>query len=94
MKKESFNQEFKDTAVKLALTGNKSMSAVAKELGIEKWRLYDWVKTQRKRDKKQPATVPKSNDSELKELQRRNKELELELEILKKAAGYFARTLL
>jgi transposase-like protein len=67
----SSTQEFRDTAVQLALSGNKSTAEVARELGIPAWKLYGWVQNADKR----------------------NKELELEVEILKKAAAYFAKNL-
>src|ERR1700692_3735168 len=88
-----YTQEFKETAIKLALVGNKSIAAVARELGVEQWKLYSWVDAWKKKNGKE---LPESGSSEeeLRRLQKRTRELELENEILKKATAYFAKTLL
>jgi transposase len=78
----SSTQEFRDTAVQLALSGNKSTAEVARELGIPAWKLYGWVQNADKRN-----NVGSTADDALRKLQKRNKELELEVEILKKAAA-------
>jgi len=90
-KKSKHSQEFRDTAVQLALKGDKPVAQVAKELGIDKHLLYSWIKSWKEKhesagprsNQKQPSSV----DEELKELRRKNKQLELENEILKKAAA-------
>jgi transposase-like protein len=90
----AYNQEFRDTAIQLALSGSKTIAEVARELGMPAWKLYDWVKAAKKKDSKSVASGKGSSDDELRKLQKRNKELEQEVEILKKAAAYFAKTLL
>jgi len=92
----AYNQEFKETAIKLALAGDRPVSQVASELGIPPSRLYDWVKAWKKKSAKVNGaeTGKRSGDDELRRLQKRVKELEQENEILKKASAYFAKTLL
>lgn len=90
----AYNQEFRETAIKLALSGDKSIAEVARELDIPGWRLYDWVKAHKKSNKQGTSNGKGSAEEELRKLQKRNRELELEVEILKKAAAYFAKTLL
>lgn len=92
----AFNQEFRDTAVKLALAGDKPIAEVARELEIPSRNLYDWVKAWRKKTNGSGPSASKGSSAEedLRRLQKRNKELEMENEILKKAAAYFAKTLL
>jgi len=91
---EAHNEEFRDTAIKLALTGDKPVAQVAKELGLEPKRLYAWISAWKKKNR-QPINNGKSSaDDALRQLQKRNKQLEMENEILKKAAAYFAKTLL
>jgi transposase len=92
-KKKGFTQEFRDTAVQLAVTGNKSIAAVAEDLGIESWRLYGWVSTWKKRQIKEGGPEAKASLDQLAQLQKENKRLKEEVEILKKAAAYFAKTL-
>ncbi len=77
--------EFKQNAVKLALTTSRSVQAVALELGVPSWKLRNWIKEHN--DK-----LDRSSDiDEQIRMQRRIKELEEEVEILKKAAVYFAK---
>ena len=93
----AYNQEFRETAIKLALAGDKPMTEVATELGVPVKRLYMWVSAWRKKhgnSSSKPFGTKGSGEEELRRLQKRNKELELENEILKKAAAYFAKTLL
>jgi transposase len=90
--KPAYNQEFRETAIKLAFAGNKSIANVARELGIPEWKLYGWVQSWKRKNAKDSGKS--SADEELRKLQKRNKELEQENEILKKAAAYFAKTLL
>lgn len=90
--KPAYTQEFRETAIKLALTGEKSIAEVARDLELPEWKLYGWVQSWKKKNAK--AAGKGSAEEELRKLQKRNKELELENEILKKAAAYFAKTLL
>ena len=90
----AYNDEFRDTAIKLALSGEKSIAVVAGELGLPAWKLYGWVQAWKKKNGKTTGNSNGSAEDELRKLQKRNKELEQEVEILKKAAAYFAKTLL
>jgi transposase-like protein len=96
----AYNQEFRDTAIQLALAGNKSIAEVARELGLPEWKLYAWVQSWRKANSKDAGNNRVAGnhkgaaEEELRKLQKRNKELEMENEILKKAAAYFAKSLL
>jgi transposase len=90
--REASTKEYRDTAVKLAQAGNKSTAEVARELGLPPWKLYGWVQTAEKSKTKGPSASGGAGD-ELRRLQKRNKELEQEVEILKKAAAYFAKNL-
>jgi transposase len=94
--REVYSEEFRETAIKLAPAGNKSTAEVARELGLPEWKLYGWIQSWRKKHGK--STVDEvgkgSPEEELRKLQKRNRELEQEVEILKKAAAYFAKTLL
>ena len=89
-----FNREFRETAVKLALAGDKPIAQVAREMEVPEKSLYAWVNSWKKRNQKISQKVTASSEERLKQLEKRNKELEMENEILKKAAAYFAKTLL
>jgi transposase-like protein len=91
--KAAYSEEFRETAIKLATAGEKSIADVARELGLPEWKLYGWVQSWKKKNGKE-GSGKNSVEEELRRLQKRNKELEQENEILKKASAYFARTLL
>lgn len=84
--------EFRRRAVELARTGDKSISALAKSLGISQSCLSNWVR-QADRDEgiRNDGGLTTAEKKELAELRRKTRQLELENEILKRAAAYFAR---
>ena len=77
--------EFRQRAVELARQGDTPIAKIAKDLGISESCLRHWLH----------ADVPDGNGGserkELAELRRRNRLLEQENEILRRAAAYFAR---
>jgi len=92
-----YTSEFRREAVKLAQSSDKPTGQIAAELGIKVKTLYNWVSIAMK-DKITPArsASPKSKysyqelESEIKRLNKELKRTEMEREILKKAAAYFA----
>ncbi|GAB2981363.1 MULTISPECIES: transposase [Amycolatopsis] len=83
--------EFRQRAVELARLGDKPVAALAKDLGISQSCLRNWM-AQADTDENGSATrLSSSEKKELAELRRKNRQLELENEILKRAAAYFAR---
>lgn len=84
--------EFRRRAVELAREGSKPIAVVAKELGISESCLRNWMH-------QADIDAAGGNDSklttgekrELAQLRRDKKRLEMEVEILKRAAAYFAR---
>jgi transposase len=95
-KTANYTSEFKREAVKLALSAGKPTSQIAVELGIKANTLYNWISLAMKKQKslisaKQP---PKHRYKELelenKRLEKELKRTQMERDILKKAAAYFA----
>lgn len=84
-KAAEYSYAFKQNAIKLARTTGRSVQAVALELGIPSWKLRNWLK-----DDKEKLERNSEIDEQIR-MQRRIKELEEEVEILKKAAAYFAK---
>lgn len=83
--------EFRQRAVELARLGDKPVAVLAKELGISESCLRNWM-AQADTDENGSATRLTSGEKkELAELRRKTRQLELENEILKRAAAYFAR---
>jgi transposase len=88
-KHNHYSAEFRAEAVRLAETSGQSIRQVALDLGISNESLRRWIAHAHER----PAGTPLAADerSELVELRRRVKVLEIEREILRKAAAFFAQ---
>lgn len=90
---KQYSAEFKLQAVKRIETTGGPVSKVATELGINENTLHGWLKKYRE---KPNAPFPGSgklspDDERLRKLERENRDLREEIEILKKAAAYFAK---
>ena len=87
-----YSEEFNWGAVGLVESSGRSVNSVAKELGVKTESLRKWVL----RARSGPGSgdgevVTPSEREELKRLRKQVRELELEKEILRKAAQYFAK---
>ncbi|WP_047810331.1 transposase [Desulfosporosinus acididurans] len=92
-KKKNYDSEFKKEIAQIYLDGRRTASSLSKELGLHVNTIYKWAE-QFKTDP--DNTFPgsgnmKPDEAELKKAQRRIKELEEEVEILKKATAYFVK---
>jgi transposase len=83
-------EEFRRRAVELARARNRPIAELAKELRISESCLRNWM-SQADVDDSGSATQLTSKEKELAELRRDKRRLEMEVEILKRAAAYFAR---
>ena len=83
--------EFRQRAVELARQGARPVAKIAEELGISESCLRNWMHQADADENGAPDRLGASNKTELADLRRRNRQLELENEILKRAAAYFAR---
>jgi transposase len=86
-----FSAEFKAQAVKRLLEGGKGLSEVATELGLSPGQLSGWRNEHLAAGSAEALAQRKAEQAELQRLKRENKRLEEEVEILKKAAAFFAR---
>jgi transposase len=84
--------EFRRRAVELARLGEQPVSAVAKDLRISESCLRNWM-AQADADNGNSSSSRLGSDEkrELAELRKEKRRLEIENEILKRAAAYFAR---
>lgn len=91
--RRKFTPEFKREAVKLAEQPGRSLSAVARELGVERSVLKRWVDNfaagRYEKDKALP--LKSAQQKELEQLRRDLAKARMERDILKKALGYFAK---
>jgi transposase len=83
-------KEFRDDAVALARKGQAPISKIAKDLGIFDSCLRNWMHAADVEDGHRPA-VTASESTALRELRKRNRLLEQENEILRRAAACFAK---
>jgi transposase-like protein len=82
--------EFRRRAVDLARSGQQPVAKVASDLGISESCLRRWM-AQDDVDSCRREGVSSDERRELVELRSRNRVLEMEVEILKRASAYFAR---
>ena len=86
-----FTAEFKAQAVERLLEGGRGLSAVATELGLSPGQLGAWRNEHLAAGSAEALALRKAEQAEMQRLRRENKRLEEEVEILKKAAAFFAR---
>jgi len=90
-KGKTYSAEFKEQAVKRVVDNSLPIAQVARELGINDTTLGFWVKAYRKKLAGQPIPANMPHQERIRELERRNRDLEMENVFLKKAAAFFAR---
>jgi transposase-like protein len=91
-KRREFTPEFKAEAVRLTQVGERSIARVAKDLDLTETALREWVRrAEADAGKGPPGALTTAEREELVRLRRDVKRLEMEREILKKAAAFFAK---
>jgi len=87
-----YPDEFKRDAVELALSSDKTVTEVARDLGVSPEGLRGWVK-QAKTDRGEgPAgALTTAEREELVRLRKRDREQQQTIEILKKGLAFFAK---
>jgi transposase len=91
-KRRAFTREYKAEVVGLVRRSGRSIGAISKELGLTETAVRRWV-DQAEIDEGGGAAgaLTTAERDELSQLRRRVKQLEMEREILKKAAAFFAK---
>ncbi len=89
--RRTFTPEFKRDAVRLVVTEGKTVSEVARNLGLARSLLQRWVEQHADQDRDgNPRTVRGVDNNEMKKLRKRLRDVTEERDILKKALAYFA----
>ncbi len=90
---KTYTAEFKREAVHLAQTGGKSITQVARELGISDTSIHQWRKELAEHTSQAfPGSGHQTaQEEELRRLKRENEVLKQERDILKKTVGIFSR---
>ena len=89
--RRSFTDEYKAGAVRLVLDEGKTITQVARDLGLTASALGNWVKQARADRSNGKTGLTTEERTELSRLRKENRELRLERDILKKAAAFFAK---
>ncbi|APA97100.1 Insertion element IS986 uncharacterized 6.6 kDa protein [Nocardia seriolae] len=87
-----YPEEFRRDVVAVARKGQVPLKQVAKDFGISESCLANWLRKADIEDGNRPG-ITRADSDELRELRKRNKLLEQENEILRRAAAFFAREL-
>jgi len=82
--------EFRREALELIKLNGKSVSQVAKDLGVSEQTLWNW-RRQARVDAGEQEGLSTDEREELRRLRKENRTLQMEKEILKKAAVFFAK---
>ena len=89
-KNNAYPREFRERAVELYRSGGVSIDALAKQLGVASTTIANWIRQARIDDGEQ-AGIATADRDEMTQLRREIRRLEMENEILKRAAAYFAK---
>ena len=85
-----FPREFREDVVRVARSSDASVAQVAKDFGISESCLHRWLALDDVDQGKRPG-VSSAESAELRELRKRNKLLEQESEVLRRAAAYLSQ---
>ena len=83
-------KEFRDDVVAVARKGQAPLSEIAKDFGISESCLRNWMSKADVEDGRRPG-LTSADSAELRELKRRNRLLEQENEVLRRAAAYLSQ---
>ena len=87
---KAFPVDFDRGVVAVARRGESRLTQIAKDFGISEACLHRWLKLAEVEDGVRPG-VTKDEAEEVRDLRKRNRVLEQENEILRRAAAFFAR---
>ncbi len=85
-----YPREFRDDVVAVARKGDAPLNQIAKDFGISDSCLANWMKQADVEDGNRPG-VTKMQSVEVRELKKRNRLLEQENEVLRRAAAYLSQ---
>ena len=92
-KRPNYTKEFKQDAVKLVVDHGYTCLEVGRRLGIAGSNVTRWLRLHRQdqKDISESGVTRRDLETEIRQLKKENKRLEMEREILKKAAAFFAK---
>ena len=92
-KRPKYTKEFREDAVKLVTEQGYSSNEAGRRLGISQSNISRWVREYRRdqEDMADGGVTRKELEDKIRRLEKENRRLEMEREILKKAAAFFAK---
>jgi transposase len=88
-----FPEEFRRDVVAIARKREAPLFQIAKDFGVSEATLHNWLKKADIEDGNRPGAT-KEESAELRELKKRNRLLEQENEVLRRAAAYLSQGIL
>jgi transposase len=85
-----YPKEFRDDVVAVARKGGAPLNQIAKDFGISEGCLHNWMKRADVEDGNRPG-VTAQQSAEVRDLKKRNRLLEQENEVLRRAAAYLSQ---
>jgi transposase len=85
-----YPKEFRQDVVAVARKGEAPLNQIAKDFGISEGCLHNWLKAAEVADGHRPG-LTEPDRAELRELKKRNRLLEQENEVLRRAAAYLCQ---
>jgi transposase len=86
-----YSPEFREEVARMVIDTSRAITDVAREYGVHDTTLGNWVREYKKKHgaaEEEPLNLPER--VRLRELERKNRELEMKCAFLAKAAAYFA----
>ena len=90
-KQKRYSKEFKRQAAELVTKQGYSKAEAARRLGVSANSIADWILTLRKSGELDEDDGTRREADQCRDLRKENRRLQMENEILKKAAAYFAK---
>lgn len=89
---KAYPKEFRDDVIRVALNREPgvTLAQIAGDFGVHPGTLETWLNRHRIESGEKPG-VTQSENEEIRELRKKNRLLEQEVEVLKRATAYFAR---
>ena len=87
MVRPTYDEDFKRNAINQVIVAGRSQADVASSLGISYSGLGNWIRIYRKN----ATNVEIGKDTELEQLRKENRKLQIENDILKKATAIFSK---
>ncbi len=86
-----YSKDFKIQAAKLVTEQGYSLTEAGRKLGVSAWSVRYWINKFRLSNELPPESQTQPTADELQQLRKENARLRMEVDILKKAAAYFAK---